>query len=82
MEETILNVNKENFPPVMFHFKYSLRPFIKVFDGRGDVQFVDLDNFEVMSFEEVEWEMLFYDNPDNPDEENFYGVAVIGEFRV
>ena len=48
----------------------------------GNQLFIDLDNFRAMTWDEVEWEMRFYDNPDDPDEENFCGVAVIGEFRV
>lgn len=78
MKEKIINVNKEYVPHVLFHFKHSLRPFIRVVDGLGRPQFVDLDNFEVMSFDEVEWEMEFYKDP---ADESFYGVAVIGEFQ-
>lgn len=77
MEEKIINVNKTYFPHVLFHFKHSLRPFIKVVDGLGRPQFVDLDSFEVKSFDEVEWEMEFYKDP---TDEDFYGVAVICDF--
>ena len=81
LDEKIITVKTNYFPPVIFHFKYSLRPFILTEDGLGNKLFIDLDNFRAMTWDEVEWEMLFYDNPDNPDEENFCGVAVIGEFR-
>lgn len=82
LNEKIITVKTNYFPPVMFHFNHSLRPFILTEDGLGNQLFIDLDNFRAMTWDEVEWEMLFYDNPDNPDEENFCGVAVIGEFRV
>lgn len=81
LNEKIITVKTNYFPPTMFHFRFSLRPFILVEDSMGTQLFVDLDNFRVMTWDEVENEMVFYGNPDDPDEEDFYGVAIIDKFR-
>ena len=63
-------VNKKE----VFHFKNSLCPFIEVTNCCEDSLFLDLNNFTVYTYDELEYEELYF--YEKEDDEDFMGVDV------
>lgn len=88
MDEKIVNIyfDEPALPSTtMFHFMYSLRPFImaegpRVSDG---VIFIDLTNGWAYTWDDLALSDLYFYGADgkerDDDDDEFYGVAVIGE---
>ena len=68
------NRNEVDYGQV-FHFQYSLRPFILVINDSTDDLFLDIETWLTYTFDELSYDYLtFYRKEDDPD---FLGVDVI-----
>jgi hypothetical protein len=87
MDEKIVNIyfDEPALPSTtMFHFMYSLRPFIMAEGPKvGEIIFVDLLNNSAYTWDDLAlYDLHFYgaDGKERDDDDDeFYGVAVIGE---
>ena len=75
--EKIIDINRNHISPsTVFHFKDNSRPFILVYVD-GDNVFIDLSIGEGVLWSELDfYDLYFYTKEDDDD---FQGVAVIGE---
>ena len=79
-EEKFINLNRETIPTMtMFHFQYSLRPFICARGMDDDLYFIDLTEGVVYNWDELGYNDLYFYTKE--DDEDFYGVAVIGDIN-
>lgn len=76
----IIDINRNSISSTtMFHFNYSLRPFILTETLEGDFIFVDLTQNSCFKWEELEFfDLKFYTKE---EDENFCGVEIIGEIN-
>lgn len=88
MDEKIVNIyfDEPALPSTtMFHFMYSLRPFIMAEGPRASdgVIFIDLTNGWAYTWDDLALSDLYFYGADgkerDDDDDEFYGVAVIGE---
>lgn len=64
----------------VFHFNYSLRPFILIFDySTSEEKFLDIENYEAYSFEELEYQELYF--YEDIEDEDFKGVAYVCKLK-
>ena len=78
MDEQIVDINRTAIAPTtVFHFQYSLRPFILVHDPDNDWCFVDLSIGESYQWGDLEYYDLYFYTKENDDD--FCGVAIMGE---
>lgn len=81
VNEKIVNLNSREvkLPPMtIFHFKYSLRPFLLVEKDFEDI-FVDLTMGAAYSWDQlIDNDLYFYEDE---TDEDFTGIAIIGELK-
>lgn len=63
----------------VFHFKNSLRPFINVDNTSGDFCFLDLNEMKTYTFDELEYEGLYFYIDEVDDD--FMGVELDGTIK-
>lgn len=68
--------NREYLTGKVFHFQNSLRPFTEVHNSTDERYFLDLDKGELYTFEELDYDGLFFYDDDEDDD--FMGVKVDG----
>jgi len=71
--------NRENLGNYIFHFKNSLRPFIKVRNTSYDSCFVDINEMKVYTYDELEYEELYF--YEKEDDDDFKGVKIAGNIK-
>ena len=72
----IANWNSEDLTGKVFHFQNSLRPFIVVYDNADNYYFLDLNENKIYTYDELEYEDLFFYHKDEDDD--FMGVEIDG----
>jgi len=85
VEDIILDWNRHEIDAGdVFHFNHSLRPFILIFDySSSEEKFLDIENYEAYSFEELEYQELYFyeDVYEGVTDEDFKGVAYICKLK-
>ena len=63
----------------VFHFKNSLRPFVNVDNTSGDFCFLDLNEMKVYTFDDLDYEGLYFYTIEEDDD--FMGVEIAGNIK-